>query len=100
MVDSPTYANTLGLVSNLRTLPLRFHNVRQDYQNLLNVGAMKRFNVYSERVKAELRGEAINAMNHQVYAAPNTDPSNASFGKIGGPGNTSRQLQFALQLNF
>ncbi len=100
VVDSPTYANTLGLVSNLRTLPLRFHNVRQDYQNLLNVGAMKRFNVYSERVKAELRGEAINAMNHQVYAAPNTDPSNASFGKIGGPGNTSRQLQFALQLNF
>jgi Carboxypeptidase regulatory-like domain len=98
--DSPTYANTLALVSNLRTFPLRFNNVRQDYQNLLNVGAMKKLSVYGDRVKAELRAEAINAMNHQVYAAPNTDPSSASFGKISGPGNQSRQLQFAVTLNF
>lgn len=98
--ESPTYANTLGLVSNLRTFPFRFNNVRQDYQNLLNVGAIKKFNVYSDRVKAQLRAEAINAMNHQVYSAPNTDPASSSFGKIGGPGNSSRQLQFALQITF
>jgi hypothetical protein len=98
--DTSTYANTLALVSNLRTFPLRFNNVRQDYQNLLNVGAMKKFSVYSDRVRVELRAEAINAMNHQVYSNPNTDPSSSSFGKITGPGNQSRQLQFAMQLDF
>ena len=94
------YGNDLALVSNVRTFPLRFNNVRQDYQNLLNVGAMKKFTVFQERVHMDLRAEAINAMNHQVFAAPNTDPSSASFGKIGGPGNTSRQLQFAVECQF
>ena len=98
--NTTNYANTAALVSNVRTFPLRFNNVRQDYQNLLNVGAIKRFSVYSDRVKAEMRAEAINAMNHQVYTNPNTDPSSGSFGVIGGPGNQSRQLQFALTLTF
>lgn len=94
------YANSEALVSNLRTLPLRFNNVRQDYQNLLNVGAMKKFTADSERVRMDLRAEAINALNHQVYSAPNTDPASSSFGEIGGPGNSSRQLQFAFELRF
>lgn len=94
------YANSLGLVSNLRTFPLRFNNVRQDYQNLLNVGAMKKFTVYEQRVHMNLRAEAINAMNHQVYSAPGTDPSSSKFGTVGGPGNTSRQLQFAVECQF
>jgi Carboxypeptidase regulatory-like domain/TonB dependent receptor-like, beta-barrel len=98
--DGTLYANNYGLVSNLRTFPLRFNNVRQDYQNLLNVGAIKDFDVYSDRVKAELRAEAINAMNHPVYSNPNSSPSNSSFGVITGFGNQSRQLQFALTLTF
>jgi hypothetical protein len=48
----------------------------------------------------DVRAEAINALNHQVYSNPNTDPSSASFGKIGGPGNSSRQLQFAVECQF
>ena len=94
------YANSLALVSHVRTFPFRFNNVRQDYQNLLNVGAMKKFSVYQERVHMDVRAEAINALNHQVYSNPNTDPSSASFGKIGGPGNSSRQLQFAVECQF
>jgi hypothetical protein len=95
-----SYASNQALVSNLRVFPLRFNNVRQDYQNLLNVGAMKKFAVYHERVNLNLRAEAINALNHQVYAAPTTDPSSASFGRIGGPGNQARILQFALEARF
>jgi hypothetical protein len=94
------YANNIQLVSNLRVMPLRFNNVRQDYQNLLNVGALKKFQVYKERVNMDVRAEAINALNHQVYSNPNTDPSSASFGKIGGAGNTARILQFAVEAHF
>jgi hypothetical protein len=94
-----TYAN-LALVSNLRVMPLRFNNVRQDYQNLLNVGALKKFQVYKERVNMDVRAEAINALNHQVYSNPTTDPASASFGKIGSAGNKARILQFAVEAHF
>lgn len=94
------YASKEALVSNLRVFPLRFNNVRQDYQNLLNVGAMKKFRVYKERVNMNLRAEAINALNHQVYSNPTTDPSSGSFGRIGGPGNQARILQFAVEAHF
>ncbi|HMF54584.1 MAG TPA: hypothetical protein VK593_09555, partial [Edaphobacter sp.] len=94
------YSNNEALVSNLRAFPLRFNNVRQDYQNVLNVGAMKKFAVYSDRVNVNLRAEAINALNHQVYSNPTTDPSNAAFGSIGGPGNQARILQFAAEVHF
>ena len=98
--DDSTYANNIALVSNLRVLPLRFNNVRQDYQSLLNVGAIKKFQVYKERVNMDIRAEAINALNHQVYTNPTTDPSSTSFGRVSGPGNTSRILQFAVEAHF
>ncbi len=100
VVDDSGYTNNIALVSNLRTMPLRFNNVRQDYQNLLNVGALKKFQVYKERVDMDVRAEAINALNHQVYSNPTTDPSSASFGTIGGAGNTARILQFAVEAHF
>ena len=93
-----TYASTV-LQSNLRTYPLRFDNVRQDYQNVLNVGAMKKF-VLHERVNMTLRAEAFNTLNHPIYNAPSTDPSSASFGKVTGFGNASRVLQFAIEGHF
>jgi hypothetical protein len=92
------YTNTV-LESNIRTYPLRFNNVRQDYQDLLNVGAMKKFTV-KERVNMVVRAEAINALNHPVYSNPSTDPSSTSFGQITGFGNTSRILQFAVEGHF
>jgi len=92
------YTNTV-LQSNVRTYPLRFGNVRQDYQNLLNIGAVKKFSV-KERVNMVLRAEAINAMNHPVYAAPTTDPSSTNFGIVTGYGNSARVLQFAVEGHF
>jgi hypothetical protein len=93
------YTNTY-LESNVRTYPLRFNNVRQDYQDLLNVGALKKFSVVRERVNMVLRAEALNALNHPVYSAPSTDPSSTSFGQISGFGNTARILQFAVEAHF
>jgi len=88
------------LLSNLRTFPLRFNNVRQDYQNLLNVGALKKFTVMGDRINMDVRAEAINALNHPVFSAPTTDPSSSSFGVITGFGNSSRVLQFAVEGHF
>ena len=92
------YLNTV-LQSNLRTYPLRFNNVRQDYQDLLNVGAMKKFAV-KERVSMVLRAEALNALNHPVYSNPTTDPGSTNFGVVTGYGNSARVLQFSVEGHF
>jgi hypothetical protein len=43
----------------------------------------------------QIRAEAINVLNHPVYAAPNTDPTNTLFGQVTSQGNQSRVFQFA-----
>jgi hypothetical protein len=97
-VPIPCYTSTV-LQSNLRTYPLRFNNVRQDYQNVLNVGAMKKF-IIKERINMVLRAEAFNTLNHPIYNAPSTDPSSVTFGQVTGFGNASRVLQFAVEGHF
>ena len=92
------YTSTV-LQSHLRTYPLRFNNVRQDYQNTLNVGAMKKF-IVRERFNMVARAEAFNAMNHPIYNSPSTDPSSTNFGRVTGFGNASRVLQFAIEGHF
>jgi hypothetical protein len=47
-----------------------------------------------------LRTEAVNALNHQVFTNPTTDPSSTAFGKITGPANQARILQFAAEVHF
>lgn len=84
---------------NLRVMPLRFNNVRQDYQNLLNAGISRKFQV-TERVSTNLRFEAINALNHPVFSAPSTTPTSTSFGQITSVGNSPRYLQFAVEGHF
>lgn len=102
-IPGSTYAKTYSsmlLVSNVRTFPLRFNNVRQDYQNLLNLGVMKKFTVFNDRVNMDVRAEAINALNHPVFSAPTSDPASTNFGLITGFGNSSRVLQFAVEGHF
>lgn len=96
----PTWSSQ-SLQSNLRTMPLRFNNVRQDYQNVLNVGAMKKF-ILHERYNMVLRAEAFNVLNHPIYSNPSTDPASTTFGQITSYGNStgSRALQFAIEGHF
>lgn len=56
----------------------------------------------SERVKFQLRAEALNATNHANFANPQSDVNNANFGFITsttGP-NQSRQWRFGARLSF
>jgi hypothetical protein len=53
-----------------------------------------------ERLRAQMRLEAFNAMNRVQFSAPNTQTGAAGFGVIGSQVNRARQLQVALRLVF
>ncbi len=88
------------LASNVRQMPLRFSGVRGDGINNLDASLMKRFRI-RERVNAQFRLEAINALNHVQFADPNLAPANAAFGSITAEkGHGQRQINLFLKLIF
>ena len=56
----------------------------------------------SEKVKFELRAEALNALNHANFANPAADVTGANFGYVTGTygPNQSRQWRFGARLSF
>ena len=87
------------LDSNIRTFPLRFGGVRADGQSTWNFSLAKTFTIY-ERLKAQLRAETYNAMNHPSFANPNLSPTNSAFGAVTQTNSEPRNWQFALRINF
>jgi hypothetical protein len=53
-----------------------------------------------EKLKAQFRCEALNAMNTPLFYGPNTSFGSSAFGKITTQANFSRQLQLALRFSF
>ncbi len=86
------------LASNINTSPPRYSNIRSDSQRRIDLSANKTFSV-TERFKMIFRADTFNARNEVVLNAPNTTPTNSSFGKITGQ-QPSRSWQFALTLKF
>ncbi|MDX2154122.1 MAG: TonB-dependent receptor [Bryobacteraceae bacterium] len=64
-----------------------------------NFGLLKRV-TFAERVTATFRAEFFNAFNRTVFGAPQSNVSNAQFGRITSQANTPRQGQLALRLEF
>jgi hypothetical protein len=54
----------------------------------------------SGRVRAQVHLELLNAFNRTVYANPNTDPTNADFGRVTSQNNLPRDIQLAFKLVF
>jgi hypothetical protein len=83
------------LAQNIRTFPLRLSGVRADGFNILNLSAYKNFRV-TERLRLQFRAEAVDALNHPIFTAPNTSPTSGSFGQVTslGSGNTQRRITF------
>jgi len=77
----------------------RVHTVRSPGMNNANITLSKYFDIV-ERVRAEFRASAFNAVNHPVFGGPNTTVGNASFGRISSQANLSRQIEFALRIVF
>jgi hypothetical protein len=54
----------------------------------------------TEKVDLTFRAEFFNALNRVVYAAPDGNASNTSFGRVSSQSNLPRQGQFALRIDF
>lgn len=86
--------------------PLRFGTAARSYTDLRtfpflneNFGLLKRTKL-SERFDLTFRAEFFNAFNRVVFAAPASNVSAANFGRVSSQGNTPRQGQLALRLDF
>ncbi len=73
--------NRRALASNIRTFPLRLSGVRQDGYNNWDLSLFKSIRI-TERITFQLRAEAQDALNHAMFAAPNTAPANSLFGQV------------------
>ncbi len=85
----------------LRDFPLRFADVRlPGYQNW-DASISKMFPIH-ERLKAQFRFEAVNAMNRPWFTSiASVDVTNAQFGRLNpAQGNLPRFLKLGLNLQF
>jgi hypothetical protein len=85
------------LSRNLITFSSRFSGVRGDGMNTMNLSAIKETAVH-ERMKVQFRAEAFNALNHPMFAAPNTSVTSTSFGTITSQNGYPRRVQLSLKL--
>jgi len=67
--------------------------------NNIDLTLSKSFRI-TERARMEFRASSYNFLNHPVFSAPDTTLGNATFGRISGQANMSRQTEFALKLLF
>ncbi|MSV29058.1 MAG: TonB-dependent receptor [Bryobacterales bacterium] len=97
------YFNTDAFVRpadfTLGNLASYLHTVRSPGMNNLNLTLAKDFKI-AEKAVMEFRASMFNAANHPVFSGPNTTVGNASFGRISGQANLSRQTEFGLRLTF
>jgi len=85
---------------------LRFGTAARSYADLRNpaylnenFGLLKKFR-FAERLMVTFRAEWFNALNRTIFAAPQSNVSNAQFGRITSQAFTPRQGQVALRLDF
>jgi hypothetical protein len=88
-------------VNHLRTLPLRFDDVRRDNINNVDLSLIKDV-TFKNDVRLQFRAEFINAFNSPYLPAPNGTPSNANFGIVtaSNQDNYARRAQLGIKLLF
>ena len=91
--------NAQQLGSNIRTFPSRFSGVRADGPNNWDLSIIKNTRI-KESVSLQFRAEAINALNHPQFTAPNTTPTSTAFGTVTGEFAWPRVIQFGLKALF
>ena len=101
-VDDPVKlrADTrIRLANNVRYFPSKTDGLRSPKLNLWDISIIKQIRL-SERVRGQFHIELLNAFNRAVYANPNTDPTNADFGKVTSQTNLPRDIQLAMKVVF
>jgi hypothetical protein len=85
--------------SAVRMIPLLFSGLRSAPISYLDSSLIKKTKI-TERFSCELRAEAINALNHAVFEAPDTSVTSSTFGMVTTAKALPRTLQFALTVRF
>jgi len=110
LADDPTYQQWFNvdafnrvsgqqLVSNVRTQPSRFAEVRGPGYAVLDLGVMKNVSL-GGRTQAQFRLEAYNAFDRANFQNPSTNVTNTSLGTITAQNGLPRQLQLAVKVSF
>ncbi|MET0753742.1 MAG: carboxypeptidase-like regulatory domain-containing protein, partial [Pyrinomonadaceae bacterium] len=83
---APAFANnyTSSSANTLRRFPLTTGKFRNQRFLKFDVGLSKNFRI-NEKMKFQIRFEAINALNSPYFSAPNLDPTSATFGFTTAP---------------
>jgi hypothetical protein len=87
---NPTAGNVGNLGLNAFTGPA--------YTNL-DMGISKTTK-FTEKISMQIRMDAFNAPNHNVFFIGNQEVNSTSFGRITSSNNSSRKLQFGARVNF
>jgi hypothetical protein len=89
----------IRLANNLRYFPSRVPGLRGQGLHLWDISFVKQLRL-TERVRGQFHLELLNAFNRPVFNNPNTDPTNAEFGKVTSQNNLPRDIQVAVKILF
>jgi hypothetical protein len=88
-------------VNHLRTLPMRFDDVRRDSINNIDLSLIKDVDLGRD-IKLQLRAEFINAFNEAYFPLPVVGATSTTFGQISASNqaNYARRAQIGVKLIF
>lgn len=86
---------------HVRVFPFRLNDIRADGISNWDLKIERMFPIKPESgVRARFSVDMLNAFNHTNFSSPNTDPTNANFGKVTSQRGLSRVIQFNLRFEF
>ena len=86
---------------HVRVFPDRLDYLRSDGIKNLDLKIERMFPIVPERgINARFSVDLLNAINHTNFSGPNTDPTNANFGRVTSQRGLSRVIQFNLRVDF
>jgi hypothetical protein len=91
----------INLSQNIRTLPSRANNLRNQSINMLDISVIKNF-AFTDRIKLQFRAEAINAANRFHFFGPVLNSRDTNFGRVTNTDTVvlPREFQLGLRLVF
>lgn len=91
----------INLAQNIRTLPSRANNLRNQSINMVDISLIKNF-AFTERIKLQFRAECINATNRFHFNGPVLNSRDTNFGRVTNTDTVvlPREYQLGLRLVF
>jgi hypothetical protein len=110
LADHPTYGQWFNvtafnrvsaqqLVSNVRTQPSRFSEVRGPGYAVVDLGILKNVSL-AGRTQAQFRIEMYNALDRANLGNPSTNVTSTALGTITAQNGLPRQVQLAIKVSF